>query len=454
MPVEAEADDPLIDRRLGHFRVLELIGRGGMGAVYRAIDESLQRYVALKVIRPALRATLDSRHLQRLLEEAVAQARVNHPHVAHIYFVGRQDDLPFLAMEFLAGPTLAEKLALGPLPFAEVVRLAIQLAEGLGRCAQFDILHGDIKPSNILFADEATVKLSDFGLASRISITSGAKPSAAGTPMYMSPEAARGEPTDVRSDMYSLGITLFELTFGRLPYALDSSDINRVLQTHQEAAVEFPEPWPKNVPEGWRKVLARLLAKSPDERYQDYVGLLADLRRWQPIDLPKAGRLPRGLAWLIDLGLFNTAQQIFYGPLVASGASELLSDYHIPRLLLAWLGASVPLLACFIQARWGTTPGKRLFQIRIVDRHGLPPAKPVLSFRAVIQFLPIWTTTVTLVLTNIGLGILTALIALAVAVGLLLEIILALFDPRGRTLHDRFFGTRVVLDAAPHSGQQ
>lgn len=444
----APPNDAFVHQRLGHFRVLDLIGRGGMGAVYRALDESLQRFVALKVIRSATLAPLDSKHVQRLLEEAVAQARVNHPNVAHIYFVGREGEAPFLAMELLAGPTLAERLSAAPLAFAEVVRLAMQLVAGLNRCSQFDILHGDIKPSNILFADDLTVKLSDFGLARRISAADAAA-SITGTPTYMSPEGARGELTDVRSDIYSLGMTIFEMTFRRLPYALDGSDINQVLETHQRAPVEFPDPWPADVPIGWRNVLARLLAKSPAERYQNYGELLHDLRRWRPVDLPQAGRLPRGLAWLIDLGLANTAQQIFYGPLVAEASSELLSSRPGVRLVLASLGASVPLLAGYLQYRWGTTPGKKLFHIRIVDRHGLPPSKPVLGLRAAIQFLPMWTATVVLILGSLGLGLVSGLVVLAAALGLLTEISLALFHPRGRTLHDRFFGTRVVLGAAP-----
>ena len=264
-----------------------------MGAVYQALDESLQRYVALKVIHSAGGSAIDTKQIQRLLQEAIAQARVNHPNIVHIYYVGREGKTPFFAMELVPGATLADRLKDGPLPFATVVSIGEQVADALRHAADFDILHGDVKPSNILFADKGTVKLSDFGLARRLSAADLSPTSFAGTPAYLSPEAAEGRPTDIRSDMYSLGITLFEMTFGRLPYTPSGGKLVDFVQVHRTASIEFPSPWPDRLPYAWRGVLARLLAKSPADRYPNYEDLLADLRRLRPVDLPRRARPAR-----------------------------------------------------------------------------------------------------------------------------------------------------------------
>src|SRR5205823_2027653 len=151
-----------------------------------ALDESLQRYVALRVIRDGNRRLDD-----RLIQEARAQARVNHPHVVHIYYVGHTGEYPFFAMELVKGPTLSQRLQQGPLRFADVVRVALQAVSALEQAIRFDIVHGDIKPGNILEADPQTIKISDFGLARRVA--EGDEGSGiSGTPEYMAPERVRG----------------------------------------------------------------------------------------------------------------------------------------------------------------------------------------------------------------------------------------------------------------------
>ena len=249
---ESAGADDSIGLRYGHYRIVQKLGQGGMGVVYQALDESLQRYVALKVIHGAGGSAADTPQIQRLLQEAIAQARVNHPNVVHIYYVGREEKTPFFAMELVPGPNLAERLHAGPLAFAAVVSIAQQVADALRHAADFDIVHGDVKPSNILFTDGGIAKLSDFGLARRLSHVAGTPTTLAGTPAYLSPEAAAGQPIDVRSDMYSLGITLFEMTFGRLPYRPSSDRLIDFVQLHRTAVVEFPVPWPDSVPHGWR----------------------------------------------------------------------------------------------------------------------------------------------------------------------------------------------------------
>ena len=270
-PLAAPEADSQQDERIGqqfdHFRIVSVLGRGGMGAVYKALDESLQRYVALKVIHTNENSADGSSRAGRIVEEARAQARVSHPNVVHIYYVGREESSPFFAMELVSGPPLSTRLAKGPLPFADVVTIALQVVDALDQAAAFDIVHGDIKPSNILYAGPSLVKLSDFGLAQRLSRVDEQTSGIVGTPDYLSPEAANGEPLIQQSDMYSLGVTLFQLSFGRLPYPEETNSLIEKLETHKHAAVEFPDPWPVSVPEPWRDLLQRLLAKGPSDRF-------------------------------------------------------------------------------------------------------------------------------------------------------------------------------------------
>lgn len=453
VPEESEheaAADPLLGKKLGHFQILERLGGGGMGAVYRALDESLQRYVALKVLRPATGSRQEgssgakestAQKIQLLFQEARAQARVNHPHVAHIYYVGVEDETPFLAMELVGKHTLAQRLKYGPLSFPETARFALQLAEALAHAARFDIVHGDVKPSNILLVDHRTVKLSDFGLARKMTTFSGPAGSTAGTPKYMAPEATLGQATDHRSDMYSLGVTLFEMTFGRLPYQNSNSrNLVELLRQHREAPVDFPDPWPAHIPAAWRDVLSRLLAKNPADRYPDFQSLIADLKKLQPVALPAARPLLRLLAWMFDTFLLAAPVALL---------AFLLISWNRPVLQLAGVLslALIPLGASYLQAWWGTTPGKKLFQIRIVDQHGLRPASSVLALRAVFQFLVVWDLVAGLLFNLLGLADIAATVSLLVLAFLVVEGVCTVLTRR-YALHDLFFGTRVVLDAA------
>jgi uncharacterized RDD family membrane protein YckC len=442
-------DDPFLGRRLGHFRIVAQLGRGGMGSVYRALDESLQRYVALKVIRDRPDKDGTSPHVARLLQEARAQARVNHAHVVHIYYVSREEQTPFLAMELVHGPTLADRLRQGPLPFAEVISLAIQITEALHQAAQFDIVHGDIKPGNILLSDGVAAKLSDFGLSRRLSAGGVTTATVAGTPNYLSPEACRGEPTDVRSDMYALGVMLFEMTFGRLPYRFEGDGPQARLRAHCESAPEFPEPWPDNLPEGWRDVLGRLLEKNAQQRYWTYELLLDDLRMFQPVSLPKAGRLVRGLAWCVDILLASMLQRVLLGLFEDGHTGVFLQQHPWLQAAASATGFLIPLLVCFLQGQRKTTPGKELLQIRIVDTYGLTPSTTRLALRAVMPCLFLWHFALQRTLDPLGLTGVGRLVGIAAVAALLVDVSFAVFRSDRRSLHDLFLDTQVVLDADP-----
>jgi uncharacterized RDD family membrane protein YckC len=252
--------------------------------------------------------------------------------------------------------------------------------------------------------------------------------------------------------MYSLGVTLFEMTFGRIPYADSGSSVLERLRAHREQPVDFPVPWPDQIPEGWRDVLGKLLNKQPEERYPTYDALMVDLRRLRPMTVRTAGRAPRGLAWLVDLGLTFAAQQIFSAFMGLAIAYLASSPGTLLRLSLPAASGFVLLLASLLQASWRTTPGKKVFQLRIVDRHGVTPRKPILFARMVVQLLPLWAVSVAQACNTVGAEFLGRISAALLLIGTLLDAGYTLFNRQNESLHDRLFRTRVVLDTAADSG--
>ncbi len=447
-PPIAGAPDPLIDRCFGHFRIVEPLGFGGMGSVYRALDESLQRYVALKVIREPEGDAQSTKQTERLVQEARAQARVNHGNVVHIYYVDQSEGTPFFAMELVNGPTLKDRLEQGPLPFAEVVSIGLQIARALRHALKYDIVHGDIKPSNLLQSETSEVKISDFGLARRLSELIGEEGVLAGTPNYLSPESAARKSTDFRSDLYSLGVTLFELTFGKLPYSYETQSVEERLKAHQFREVEFPEVWPDSVPENWRGVLESLLAKRPEDRFHSYDDLIAQLDRARPLSLTKAGRFQRVLAWWGDCGLLFALYELLqipqnHLPLPIFVIESSLIQFGMD---IASMGI-VAALAVYVQWRWGGTPCKKLFQLRVVDSHGLPPSRMKIMMRTGFQFLVVWLLSAFDAFSEIGLDVDEPIQGLLLVIPLLVEFGFVMFTSGRLALHDKLLKTRVVLDA-------
>ena len=462
---------------LEHFRIEAPLGRGGMGAVYRALDLSLQRYVAVKVIRPdparagtvarrpsaggSTSAGSGSVALDRLLQEARAQARVNHPNVAHIYFVSPDPSTPFLAMELVEGPTLAGLLRTGPLPYGAVTRVGGQIASALACAAKYDIVHGDVKPANVLLAGArgdgpnrvGTVKLSDFGLARRT--THKATGVLEGTPNYLAPEVVKGSPPTAKSDLYALGVTLFEMTFGRLPYTTAGRGLSHRLNAHVNNAPEFPDPWPADLPPGWRAVLARLLEKDPAARPADAAEVARAVRRLAPQSGTTAGLLVRALAWAADVLPVAFLSTVLLAAVLIPGR-ELVNQWAplaamlaaVPLNLLATAAALLPPAAVvWWQARSGASAGKQLFQLRPVDRHGLRPSRRALALRGLALTFPVWGVLIDgLVGEATGQEWLEDALLLFVFVVWAIDHAAAAFSRDRRTLHDRLLGTRVVLD--------
>src|SRR5262245_46937793 len=252
--------------RLAHYRVLKVLGQGGMGVVYQAEDTQLQRVVALKAVRAEFAANPTAR--ERFLREARACAALKSDHVVTIYQVGQDRDVPFLAMEFLQGESLEARLKRGgALPLPEVLRIGREVAAGLAAAHAQGLIHRDIKPANIwLEAPTGRVKLLDFGLARAAGARSGLTQAGrvVGTPEFMSPEQARGEDLDARSDLFSLGAVLYTMGSGEEPF--QGSSIMAVLTA---LAVRDPRPLADlnpDVPAGLVALVECLLAKDRAQR--------------------------------------------------------------------------------------------------------------------------------------------------------------------------------------------
>jgi serine/threonine protein kinase len=257
--------EPLEGRTIGAYQVQERIGGGGMGVVHKALDTRLGRPVALKFLQPRLCA--DNSAAQRFRLEARAVVAVEHPNICTIEEIGETEDgRLFLAMPLYEGETLQQLIARGPLRFAEAVSIAIQVARALAAAHARGVIHRDIKPSNVLVTRDGMVKLLDFGIAKLVDITLTGGAGPLGTLAYMSPEQARSERVDLRTDLWSLGIVLYEMITGRRPYGG---------RTPQEAArsLEYgppvpPHTWRPDVPTALERLVLKALAVPVEDRIQ------------------------------------------------------------------------------------------------------------------------------------------------------------------------------------------
>jgi WD40 repeat protein len=286
------SDKPGSIGRLGHYEVQEVVGRGGMGVVLRAFDERLHRVVAIKVIAAQLATSATAR--RRFVREARAAAAVSHDHVVTIHAVEEDDRLPYIAMQFVAGTSLQERLdRSGPLPLAEILRIGMQTAAGLAAAHAQGLVHRDVKPANILLENGVErVRLTDFGLARAAddaSLTQSG--TVAGTPSFMSPEQAEGKPVDHRSDLFSLGSVLYAMCTGRPPFRAGTG-MGVLKRVCEETPRPIRETNPE-VPDWLAAAVARLHAKDPAARFQsaaDVAELLG--RHLAHVQYPSVAPLP------------------------------------------------------------------------------------------------------------------------------------------------------------------
>jgi serine/threonine protein kinase len=298
--------------RLDEHDLLDLIGHGGMGVVFRAWDESLQRHVAIKVLSPQLAASQKAR--RRFLREARAAAAINHPNVVTIHAVSEQKGIPFLVMEYIAGGSLRERIhASPPLDVVDILRISAQVAAGLHAAHEQGVIHRDIKPANIMLEGGVDrVKITDFGLARAVmdlsEITSQGR--TVGTPAYMSPEQVQGDPVDSRSDLFSLGCVMYAMFTGHSPFtSANSLDVIRRVCDLQ------PEPLGDVVPRQVSQFIMRLLSKDAAKRgstaevADTLRRLLAVVNQTQSNQVPQFGgigvqRSRSWLGWSLGASLF------------------------------------------------------------------------------------------------------------------------------------------------------
>ena len=274
--------------RFGPYRVEERIGAGGMGVVYRALDEALQRQVALKTLLPALAA--DPEFVARFKREAQSAAALNHPNITQIYSIGQEGPVPFFAMELIRGRSLeAIVKEKGALPAAAACGYILQAAQGLRHAAQKQLIHRDIKPSNLMLTDDGVVKVTDFGLAkaARSETHLTATGEVLGSPGYISPEQASGAALDARSDIYSLGATFYHLVAGKLPF--EAPTPVAMIVKHMSEPLRSPRAVNPAVPYPIASAIQKMMAKRPGERFQDYDALIRELERAQATLAADAG---------------------------------------------------------------------------------------------------------------------------------------------------------------------
>ena len=441
--------DSLEGTRLKHFEVVRLLGRGGMGAVYYGNDTSLERPVAIKVLAPEI--AHDPEVVARFEREARAQARLRHPNVAQIYFIGEDRGFHFFVMEYLEGPGLDSLLARAePLPWAEALEYTIAAARGLRAASAQGFVHRDVKPSNLMLDREAGIKILDFGLVKSMHGDAQLTRDGAiiGSPLYMSPEQGRGGAVDLRSDIYSLGCALYQMLCGRPPFTGPSPvGVISMHVTDKATPMRVINP---NVPEVLARIVERMMAKDPAARFANYDDLLTALEsaRTERRELSSIRR--RGIALFIDailLGVVGYVAKLWAIPVVA--AYFIL--FH--RLL-------------------GQTPGKWLLGIRVEDAAGARMSWKSAALRFLIfAWGPLaWTVLGTIIyfihhdervvfrlahlsLSQLAIPALYVALATVILVAYLSGFLLVAFHPRRLALHDILAGTQVCFKARPAAEQ-
>ena len=313
-------------KKIGRYRILAEIGRGAMGVVYKADDPNLDRSVALKTIMLDKDAEGRAEYQKRFMVEAKAAGKLTHPNIVTVYDFGEVDGMAFLAMELLEGTDLRKRVAAGQLEPLEAVEIGCQVAEGLAFAHGRGIVHRDIKPANIMLPDRGAAKIMDFGLARmRVADHKTSTGIVLGTPRYMSPEQISGQPVDHRSDIFSLGIVLWEMLTGKRLFS--GTEMHQVSHSITHDEHEPPTRVNPDLPAMLDFIVARALKKDPAVRYQDADEMAADLHtclselqaRTGDSDAPAEG------SKTVKLGADVEATNI-----AAPAASAILTDTRLP----------------------------------------------------------------------------------------------------------------------------
>jgi eukaryotic-like serine/threonine-protein kinase len=353
-PVEVVAQVLSDGTIFGPYRILHLLGRGGMGIVYAADEVDSGRHVALKVIAAPLRGQGER---DRFLREGQLAASINHPNCVYVFGACEIEGRPAIALEPML-ETLADRLRRdGPLPAAAAVDATLQVARGLAAAAESGILHRDIKPSNCFIGEHGLVKIGDFGISRSLRPAIDTRQvsrlgQVVGTPTHASPEQLRGVALDTRSDIYSVGATLFELLTGRTPF--DAADLVSLLMAVANDPPPAPSAFNRTIPKGLNAVVLRCLAKKPEQRFADYPQLVAALEPFSSATHAAATPGRRVIAGTIDLAIVST-------PLIALSMIFPMADatdrVALPTILL-YFG--------LLESLWGATLGKLFCGLAVV----------------------------------------------------------------------------------------
>ena len=283
----------MIGKAISHYKILEKLGEGGMGVVYEAEDTKLRRTVALKFLPPGL--TRDPQARARFVQEAQAAAALDHPNICSVFEIGEAEGATYIVMPCIKGRSLKQRIAAGPLSLEEALDIAGHVAEGLKEAHERGILHRDIKPANIMLTEKGRAMIMDFGLAKLTGSADMTRTLAVmGTVAYMSPEQARGEAVDQRTDIWSFGATLYEILTGEMPFGRKSDQalVFSILQ-------EIPEPPSRlrpEIPIQLERIVQRALEKDKSLRYQTIAEILRDLKAARAL-----GMSPRRMFRSIDI---------------------------------------------------------------------------------------------------------------------------------------------------------
>src|SRR5271165_6140323 len=290
----------MIGQLIGHYRIVEKIGAGGMGEIFRAHDERLGRDVALKLIRPASSDNPD--HLRRFEQEARAAAALNHPNILAIYDVGFEGSVPYIVSELLEGKNLRQRLYEGPIPLRAAADYALQIAQGLTAAHDRLIVHRDLKPENLFLTNDGRIKILDFGVAKLLAPAEDNRSvenmptvtkhgAVIGTVAYMSPEQVRGKPVDHRSDIFSFGAILYEMMAGHRAFQGETEADTMTAVLREEPAVAQMEE--AAIPPGYQDIVRHCLEKDPENRFQSAKDLVFALQTLSGSSVVKAVPTPK-----------------------------------------------------------------------------------------------------------------------------------------------------------------
>jgi hypothetical protein len=338
--------------RLGRYSIVESLGAGGMGVVYRALDQRLERTVAIKILSPGVLTGPEARY--RFRREALALAKVNHPHIATVYDVGEQDGIDYIVMECVPGQSLAAKLSAGPLPAREATAIALQVAQALEEAHEQGVIHRDLKPANVMITPKGQAKVLDFGLAKLLTPTDAETTQhlietcgPAGTPLYMSPEQITGANLDARADLWSLGVLYYEMLTGQTPFRKSSSlAILRAITEEPLTPIQEVRP---DIPDQVAQIISHMLEKDPAKRLQTAAqaaqqisDALARMSGFVPVEEIHAVSRRRWIALAAAIVLIAAAIGVW---LYRRAADRLWARDHAPAQIDEFISGRRPLEA-------------------------------------------------------------------------------------------------------------